>query len=241
MSEILLHTRYRVGEFTEPPIEVGSSVNLTKLTEGDPHPVFVTLPIAKVGARSRNGRTYDKAAVQSIVTKINTSRSTGIRGHLTEAERATRFDLPSLVWIGAKIEPNGLAWAKAYVPTYSADTREYLRIMGVVESEVGTSIYGTADIDESGNVTNLQIESIDLGHPQRLGVASAAAIPIVTSELHTPRPAIAEGWRRYVHIPNDIIISETVQQPTPRPAIAEGWRRYVHIPNDIISEESKKS
>jgi len=240
MSEVLLHTRYRVGEFAEPPIQVGSSVNLTKLTEGDPHPVFVTLPIAKVGATSRNGRKYDTAAVQSIVAKINTSRSTGIRGHLTEAERATRFDLPSLVWIGAQLEPNGLAWAKAYVPTYSADTREFFRIMSVVESEVGTSIYGTADIDESGNVTNLQIESIDLGHPQRLGVASAAAIPIVTSELHTPRPAIAEGWRKYVNLPNDIIISEAAKPPKARPAIAEGWRKYVNLPNDIIISEDVK-
>lgn len=185
LTGVLLETQYQiVGSYPDVPLAAG--VEYATLVAGDDDPVFVTLPVGAVDTESRNGRRYDRAAVEAIVHAINTERSIGQKGHLRDDERAYRFDVPPLVWVGAKLEGDGRAWAKAYVLKTAPDVREYVRVAKASNAKVGTSIYGTADIDTDGNVSNLQIESIDLAHPGRLGVPMAGAVPQITQETETP-------------------------------------------------------
>lgn len=154
----------------------------TVVQELGDNPMFVTLPIGRVDTTSRNGRKYTRESVQALVEAVNSEKSIGQKGHLRDDERAYRFDIPPLMWLGATLEADGTAWGKAYVMESAPDVREYIRVAKINNAKVGTSIYGTATIDDDGTVRDLQIESIDLAHPGRLGVEIAGAVPTVTQE-----------------------------------------------------------
>ena len=178
---VIMETQSRFGG-GYPEVAISPSVNYEELVADDPKPMFVVLPIGEVDTNSRNGRSYDREAVQSIVDTIVNEKSIGQKGHLRDEDRPYNFDIPPLVWVGATLEADGKAYGKAYVLQSAPEVREYIKVAKASKSKIGTSIYGLADIDEDGKVTNLQIESIDLAHPSRLGVEMAGAIPQITTE-----------------------------------------------------------
>src|SRR5688572_1028967 len=71
--------------------------------------LFVTLPIGRAGARSRNGRTYTREAVQAMVDAVNANRPEGRWGHLRDEERSTRYDPPAIRWLAAMMDGQGVA------------------------------------------------------------------------------------------------------------------------------------
>lgn len=164
-----------------PVVPFRSGITLESLTEGDADPVFITLPIGEVGAESRNGRRYNAPIVQAIHDTILKEGTTGIAGHLKTEERAYKFDVPPLIWVGAVMEGQTL-WGKAYVMQHATDVREYVKLAKRTHSAIGTSIYGTGRVDKDGTVQEIDLESIDLAHPKRVGVKAAAAVPVVTQE-----------------------------------------------------------
>jgi len=201
-----------------PDVRISESVDYNKLTEGDDNPVFITLPIGQVDTKSRNGRHYNRENVETIVNAINEQRSIGQKGHLRDDERAYRFDIPPLFWLGATLETDGRAWAKGYVLQSAPDVREYVRVAKATNSKIGTSIYGTGDVDDEGNVSNLDIESIDLAHPGRLGVEMAGAVPIVTQETIVEDTEQAEETT----MPSDAIKEQNGQNtPVDSPSVQE--------------------
>ena len=211
-------TSHFQGKYPDVPFAPG--VDHKGLVEGDDNPMFVTLPIGKVDTKSRNGRTYNREAVSAIVNIINSETSKGQQGHLRDDERGYRFELPSLYWVGATLESDGGAWGKAYIPKTLPDVREHMRISMKAHAEVATSIYGTAEIDDDGNVSNLQIESIDLVEPKRRGVEEAGAIPMVTQESVVEEESVEEG-----NMPPDAIKNgQNNDQSTPNPVnpVTEG-------------------
>jgi hypothetical protein len=141
--------------------------------------LFVTLPIGKVGARSRNGRTYSRTAVQAIVDAVNTQRPEGRWGHLRDDERGTRYDPPAIRWLAAMMDGDGMAWAKGIPVT--AEAREHFRIAKIAGSRVGTSVYGYGQM-EGENVIAFELETIDLADPNRVGIPDTAAHPMMTRE-----------------------------------------------------------
>lgn len=177
-----------------PSVPLAPDVDQQALHEGDPNPLYVVLPIAKVGVTSRNGRHYDREAVTAVVEAVMRKRPDGIKGHLTDEERGYRFDVPPLIWVGAVLdESTGIVWAKAYVMTSATDVREYIRAKRAVKGQIGTSIYGTAEgyyeDDGTFRVVSLDIETIDLAHPDRVGVTATAATPVTTREMAEDTPA----------------------------------------------------
>jgi hypothetical protein len=177
-AEVLIEMRSKFrGNYPEMPI----SETAIKQFEDD-NPVFLTLPIGKVGTTSRNGRYYDREAMQMIVDTINQETVIGQLGHLKEEERPYRFDVPPVIWMSATMETDGTVWAKGYVMKHAAPVREYVKISKAQQARVATSIYGMAEVDEKGKVRNLQIESIDFAHPSRVGVLLAASVPAITAE-----------------------------------------------------------
>lgn len=175
------------GEYPDVPLAEG--VELKTLTEGDDKPFFVTLPVGQVSV-SRNDRVYRREAVESIQQAVVVRRVGGILGHLRDDARPYEFNIPVIHWVGAVFEGDTL-WAKGYIPKTQPDLREYMRISMRTKAEVGTSIYGTAEIEDDGRVTNLWVETIDIAHPDRVGVTRAAEIPLVTSE--TAKEPVQEG------------------------------------------------
>ncbi|MEQ8673291.1 MAG: hypothetical protein RIC84_08750 [Aggregatilineales bacterium] len=181
MGEILLTV---VSELTQDnfiDVPLAEGVDYQQLIAGDDTPVFVTLPIGAVG-KSANGRFYDADSVKRIAENVNRNKPGGIRGHMKMEDRATRFDLPSLMWVGAKVGEDGRVYGKAYVPTYAPDVREYVLKQKARRAPIATSIYGTAQVND-GRVSDLNIESVDLADPSRAGVAAAVAVPVITSEM----------------------------------------------------------
>lgn len=142
-------------------------------------PMFVTLPIMPVNARSRNERTYTRPAVESIVRQVNEKRPNGFWGHLPVEEYSTRYDVPAVRWLAATIE-DGMAWGKLVAIT--PDAREHFRVAKAANASVGTSIYGWGEMD-GDNVVSLELESIDLADPSRVGILAAVAVPVVTAEM----------------------------------------------------------
>lgn len=180
------------GGSTIPDVPLAQGVDYQALIAGDSDPMFLTLPLLEAGAVSRHGRRYGADAVRAVVEQINSNQSDGIQGHMSAAERATRFDLPSLMWVGA-VERDGKAWGKAYVPPYAASVRQYVAKRKARRAKIATSIYGSAEMDGQ-NVRNLTIESIDLADPARAGVSAAVAEPIITSEMSEEQEgAMPEG------------------------------------------------
>lgn len=170
-----------------PKINVSEQV----VNELGADPMFVTLPVGFSNSESRNGRKYDEKSARAILEAINTQKPIGQKGHLRAEDRPYKFETPPFIWVGAVIE-HGTVWGKAFIMEHAADVREYVRVAKATGAMVGTSIYGTADIDADGNVSNLQIESIDLAHPARLGLPQAARTPVITSESHAESAALAQ-------------------------------------------------
>jgi hypothetical protein len=191
MGQILFETASALNG--APDIPLPKDISLDSLKEIDPNPMFITLPIGKVGVTSGNNRTYPRKAIESLVNSVNTNRPGGIKGHLRDDERAYKFELPSVLWLAAEIDSNGLAWGKAMV--VDPDTKQYFNVAKATGAKVATSIYGTAEMN-GNEVTNLEIESIDLAHPKRAGVPEAVAKAVVTSEMADKTLAEIEAFKR---------------------------------------------
>lgn len=161
-----------------PNIPLPPDIDLNAFSEDERF--FTTLPIMPVGARSRNQRTYSREAVEAIVRQINENRPSGFWGHLPVEERATRYDPPAVRWLAAMIDGDGMAWGKLIATRQ--DAREHLRFAMKSNARVGTSIYGWAEQDGE-LVTDIELESIDLADPARVGILEANGVPAVSAEM----------------------------------------------------------
>lgn len=166
------------GSYPDVPFAPGLNIADFSGPNGD-KPLFVTLPVAPIGKRSRNGLDWDEAAADRLVEQINSKRPEGILGHIPKEQRGTRYDLPVVRWIGATKHAN-MVWAKAYVDPTRADVASYFTTAKAAQSRVGVSVYGMRG--ERG-LHDLSLESIDFGHPDRLGNPDASGVPHITAEF----------------------------------------------------------
>ncbi|HVU12160.1 MAG TPA: hypothetical protein VHD90_12825, partial [Phototrophicaceae bacterium] len=150
---------------------------------------FITLPIGQAGARSRNQRTYSRAAVEQMVGQINQQRPEGMWGHLKADETQTRYDPPAIRWVAAMMDGDGIAWGKGLPLT--EQTRDYYRLAKATNARVGTSLVAWAQMDGS-EVTGMELVAVDLADPARVGVPVTAARPAISKEMEadpTPDPS----------------------------------------------------
>ena len=179
MLDLLSHF---IGEFRGTPPEVpfapGLSLDMYK-TEDDPRPMLVRLPLVEVGKKSLNGVEWTPKASQRLVEQINTKRPEGILGHIAKQERGHRYELPSLYWVGATVADDNKVWGMAYVPPEADKVRKHLARSMKTNARVGTSVYGTSS---GQGVEDFNLESIDLGHPERVANPTSVSVPHVTAE-----------------------------------------------------------
>jgi hypothetical protein len=236
------------GKVEDVPIADG--VDMEEIRRSDPDPMFVTLPIAEIGAISNNGLLYDEALVDSIVEQINSKRVGGIMGHLKEEDRGTSFPLPAGLWVGAK-RVGQTAWAKSYIPSTSA-ARDYFRSLKAVGGEIATSIYGKGKFEKVREgvrrLANLKLESLDFAPPARAALGMGA-IPHVTVEmdLDTEQEPIMADKAQVIaeltvaDIPaalRDAIVAEASKQDETQTTIAE-LTNTVAAKDVVIAEQNQ--
>lgn len=180
------------GRFPTIPIDEAMRAGVVDDMK-DPDPMYITLPIGKVDSQSRNGRTYPRAAMEAMVEAINTYRPSGQLGHLRETDRPYSFSVGPLKWLGAVIEQDGTVWGKAYVLPFAEDVRQHIKVAKFARSPIGTSLYGMGETDDEDRVISLQVESIDLVDPSRVGVREAAVVPTITAETFDETRAADSG------------------------------------------------
>jgi 2'-5' RNA ligase len=177
-----------ISEFrgNAPKIELPPDIDLAELKReykrifGDDELEFVTLPIGKVNAESRNGRTYPEKPVRELVQQVNELRPEGMWGHLRDEELATRYDPPAIRWLAAMIDRDGVAWGKGLPLT--VETRDYYRLARATRARVGTSLTAMAEIKEN-EVQSIELNTIDIADPRRVGILATVAMPHLTQEM----------------------------------------------------------
>jgi hypothetical protein len=179
------------GRYPDVPLADGVDLDAIKAT--DPNPMFVTLPIVHEGAKSEKGFAWKAADVQRVLSEIIAKRPEGILGHVRPDERSHRYDLPAVRWVGAILDENGVVWGKALVTETRA--KDYFRTAKAANARVGTSVYG---VRGTKGLEDMTLESIDFGHPDRLGNPNAAAIPKITSELSEGDPPMSDNENKLV-------------------------------------------
>lgn len=177
-----------VSDFRQgfPDVPLASELDITEWKQSDPNateadrPLFVTLPLVKVGTKSLNGLDWGRPEAEHLVREINTKRPEGGLGHIPFDKRSTEYKLPALRWVGAMLDAGGTVWAKAYVPKYASDVREFFMDAKRSRARVGTSVYG---MQGTIGLRDMTLENIDIGHPDRISHPVAAAVPKLTSEM----------------------------------------------------------
>lgn len=169
-----------------PNVPIDPSVDYAALVEGDTDPQFLTLPIAKVNAKSGNNRYYDEAFVTELMRQTLANKPIGLMGHLSETERATAFPKESLHWVGA-IRDGDLVWGKAYL---IGEARERVRRYKASGKMLATSIdaFASGEWDESlkahrMSAQSLRLNQIDLAPADRAGIPDLARVPMLTTEM----------------------------------------------------------
>lgn len=241
---------YHVSAFRgkPPEIDIADGVDIEGIQKRDADAMFVTLPIAEIGAISNNGLLYDEALVDSIGEQINAKRPGGIFGHLKEEDRGTSFPLPAGLWVGAARHEQTL-WAKAYIPPSAA--RDYVQNLKAVGGQIATSIYGKGKFEKVSDgvrrLANFKLESLDFAPPSRAALGMAA-VPHVTAEMETEQEPIMADKAQVIaeltvaDIPanlRDAIVAEASKQDETQATIAE-LTNTVTAKDEVISELNKQ-
>lgn len=161
-----------------PDVPLPPDINLAEIPETER--VFVTLPIGKFNSESLNGHTYTEKAMRQMVDQINMNRPESNWGHIKDEDFGFRYNEPPVRWLAAKADDNGTIWGKCRALTPEA--QRYYKNAKIDNARVGTSLFAWAEIDGS-SVTGLDLISIDLADPARVGIPMTAAKPIVATEM----------------------------------------------------------
>jgi hypothetical protein len=175
-----------------PDVPIASTVDYDGLVQPDIEagdtPFFITIPLGERDAISRNGRRYvGDVAINAIHDAIQKHRITGKLGHTAEERRGWEFKLPVLHWVGSLIQ-DGIVWGKAYVPRTAMELREYYRIQGKKNANVGTSLegWGVQEFnDDLGmyDILELEVNRVDAVEDFGVGILKAGSMPPkITSE-----------------------------------------------------------
>lgn len=188
MNKLVLQGRIREMSAQAIKVPTAPGVDLEKLVDGDPDPMFVTLEVASATVSGNRNR-YNEATLLDIAKQINDTRPDAYLGHLDDKELATKYPDPQTMWIGASVEKiDGIArlFAKGYVYT-DAKVRSLLKKAGAAGKVMAVSIAGRADkkfdkIAKVYDIINFKLDSIDWARPGSQGL-NPLLTPFITQEM----------------------------------------------------------
>ncbi len=188
-SDVMVVTELR-GSY--PTVPIAGDIDYDALIAGDASPMFLTIPIGKVGVTSGNQRHYDDAFVIELERQTLQSKPIGLMGHLPAADRATAFPPEAVHWVGAARQGDTL-WGKAYV--VPGPVRERIARYKAQGKAIATSIDAFAEgvWDETlkayrMSAQSLRLNQIDIAPADRAGIPDLAAVPLLTSEMQPAVP-----------------------------------------------------
>jgi 2'-5' RNA ligase len=166
---------------------------------------FVTLPVGQINSQSRNGRSYREAAMRRFAEQINQKRPEGNWGHIPETMLSTHYSNPPIRWLASQIDDQGVVWAKGLPLT--KESQDYFELARDTNARVGTSLAAYAQMD-GDDVLDLELITLDLADPARVGVPMTASVPVLSTEMGDPdRQAVVpvaesaiEGEQRAEHV-----------------------------------------
>lgn len=172
-----------------PDVPISPDIDMGTLQAEDDDPLFVTLPAFQIERPSVNRNVISREMGQNLLQQVTADKITGIMGHLDDDERASKYPVPDVYWVGAEMVDD-LGWVKGYVPP--GEKRDMLRAMKRVNSKVALSIYGpsskTWDSKQGAWVlSEMELEQIDFAPPKRSGYG-LAMVPHITAEMIDAQP-----------------------------------------------------
>lgn len=188
------------GEFRRgfPEVPSAAGVDMAALTEGDDNPMFLTVPVSRVGEVSKNGLEHTEEFAESLVAQINRDRPGGLMGHIKDEDRATAHPVSDVHWIGATLV-DGTVWAKGYIPRTRPEVREDYRIAKAKGAKVATSPYGravkefaTQNGKRTWKATGFELEQIDLAPFKRAARPGSGEFAITHEMTEGESPAVQE-------------------------------------------------
>jgi hypothetical protein len=184
--DIILITEFK-GTFPEVP--VFKDVDIRELTNNEPNPVFVTLPIGKANVVSGNKRYYDESFLQEMDKQVRANKPIGLMGHLPSDQRSFSFPTEAVHWIGTMRVKEYLL-GKGFLP--EGDARSRMQRYRATNKKIATSIdaTGEGEWDDSINAyrmiaETLVLNQIDIAPADRAGIADLSAVPLLTTEMMT--------------------------------------------------------
>jgi hypothetical protein len=171
----------------EVDVPFAAGVDIDKLTEDDPKPLFVTVEVANESI-SKNKRRYTKELLQDICRQINEKKPNAYSGHLKEEDRATANPEVQTIWLGAKVVSRKGKFAiiaKGYVLPTASSLRTYLKKALAAGKKATVSIYGTAvqkwnSVVKAYDISHFNLESIDWARHLSEGVAGAGLLSVAS-------------------------------------------------------------
>jgi len=234
-------------------ITLAEGINLQALKEGDKDPMFVTVRVLSETISNNNNR-YTKEVLESVKNQILSKMPDGYLGHLSEADRSTKYPDPQTLWIGADLvtEANGKTSviAKGYVLP-DAKIRTYLKKAALAKKKISVSIYGQANrlfnrTEKCYDIKTLDLESIDWARSGSQGVKDANLLAITQETMKTHQDHIASATMEELEEFNsDLIqeISESVKGETVKEMKTESSKEVKTLKSTIkeITEELGES
>ena len=149
-------------------IALAGDVDISKLTEDDDDPMFVTVEVMNPQI-SKNDTRWTSEVIADVARQINENKPDAYMGHLRDEDRAYDTPEPQTVWLGASIqEVDGKPrlFTKGYVLPYAENLKKYLKTAALLSKDFGVSVYGTASQDwnetlNAWDIKDFELESID--------------------------------------------------------------------------------
>lgn len=182
-----------------PDVPPAPGVDIAALTAGDPNPVFVTRPLAILGAVSENGLLYNEAVFNDVLQQVLTKRPVARRGHISEEDKSSLFPPDEGYWIGAVQDTSFYGKPAVFGKCYAVpgELRDMVLRRRATGTALSNSLWGdvTTTEDEMGNVIPLgvEIESIDFVPEERAALQALGGDFLVTSEMKKGMKEMAEG------------------------------------------------
>jgi cation transport regulator ChaB len=186
---------FELGELCAEQVDIKSTVDIAKLTEGDPSPFFPTVRALKIGI-SGNKKRYSMEILKKVKEQLPVY---GYLGHIKEEETSYKYRDPVTIWFGGEIL-NDWLYVKGYVPPTEDRLRKQIALSLRANKPLPVSILGENLMKfnkDYWDVLDIRLISIDWAPSGLEGIQGANVVNIskeqISKEVNMTREEILAG------------------------------------------------
>lgn len=164
-----------VGEMAPSDIPLSSAFTEAErqhLLKGDDDPMEVVIEVAP--GKSSRGWNYTPAALQKMVTHVQTKTLAGIKGHQRDEDVASQFVDPATHWIGA-LWQNDKAYFRGVIDKTAPDLKRWIRAKRITQPSIFTRPV-LSRVGGETQVVDLEPLGIDWAPLDRAGMPSSRVV-----------------------------------------------------------------